>query len=302
MSMTNRTQLSVEAGDRLIEGRTSENTVLIAMDGSPASQSAAHIAVQLARSQHFSVYGLYVADLMVLLGENYGDYHSELGSFEEPGSEAETIDLFERQGALALGWLRQICHQGHVPLETEIILGGVPELIISKATHARLISLGRRGYSHTSEMQHLGSNFRSIAHHVHRPIIAGSEDAWRRPIERIVLAYNGSRQAENALAWAPILQQAFSCHITVLSVSELDRSPVGHRVDIQDHLYESGLSYDRLVIRSGQPAEEIVAAAVEYRAQLILMGSYRHGEILEWLTGSTVDYVLCNTRLPVFIV
>jgi nucleotide-binding universal stress UspA family protein len=34
---------------------------------------------------------------------------------------------------------------------------------------------------------------------------------------------------------------------------------------------------------------------------LIIMGGYRHGAVLEWLVGSTVDQVLCHTPLPVLV-
>ena len=283
------------------ENRTieTENSILIALDGSPASQAAARVAVQIAGGQHLSAYGIYVADLMTLLGGNFGDYHAELGNFWEPHSEPEAIELFERHGRMALRSLKEICLHEKVPVQTDIIFGGVPEQILSRAEHVRLVSLGRRGFRHASEPQHLGSNFRYIVHHVHRPIITAGDFAL--PIHHILLACNGNRRADDLLSWASHLQHATGCKITALNVSENGDLPASNQLSILDHLDQHGLIYDRLVIRTGEPADEIVAVAEEFEVQLILMGGYQHGALLESLLGSTIDTVLRHTPLPVFI-
>jgi nucleotide-binding universal stress UspA family protein len=53
--------------------------------------------------------------------------------------------------------------------------------------------------------------------------------------------------------------------------------------------------------RLGQAASEIVAAAEETQADLIVLGRYRHTALLEGLLGSTVDRVLRGTQLPVLM-
>jgi nucleotide-binding universal stress UspA family protein len=57
----------------------------------------------------------------------------------------------------------------------------------------------------------------------------------------------------------------------------------------------------RFVSRKGHVAAEIVPAAEEYQADLILMGNYCVTPLLEWLIDSTLDHVLRRTRLPVLI-
>jgi nucleotide-binding universal stress UspA family protein len=42
-----------------------------------------------------------------------------------------------------------------------------------------------------------------------------------------------------------------------------------------------------------------VAAANE--VDLIILGRYRHGALVEWLVGSTVDRLLRATSLPILI-
>jgi nucleotide-binding universal stress UspA family protein len=56
-----------------------------------------------------------------------------------------------------------------------------------------------------------------------------------------------------------------------------------------------------LLTRRGQPAAEIVAAAAEIEADLIVMGGYHHTFLPEWLLGSTLDEVLRNTSLPLLV-
>ncbi|TET70766.1 MAG: universal stress protein [Candidatus Aminicenantes bacterium] len=72
--------------------------------------------------------------------------------------------------------------------------------------------------------------------------------------------------------------------------------------EIKTQLSQSNLKDFRLLTQYCKPSTEIVEMASESKADLILMGGYRHRVLLEWLTGSTVDAVLRNTPLSVLIV
>jgi len=268
--------------------------ILVALDGSPAALAAAGVAIQIAQGQDWSVHGLYVVDETLAL-DTYADYRRELESDQEPTSRAELFNWFESQGGAALEMLAERCQAAGVPVTTELLAGGVPDMVARESERVQLLSIGRRGHGHEGDSHHLGRSFRTIAHHVRLPLVVGGGEG--RTVHRVLLAFDGSERARPALAWASVLQRTLPAELVVVAVQENDLQPVG------DWLAEarSALPDCHCLHRHGEAADEIVAAAEETQADLVVMGRYRHAALLERIMGSTVDGVLRGTQLPVLI-
>ena len=116
-------------------------------------------------------------------------------------------------------------------------------------------------------------------------------------MQTLLLAYDGSERSQPALSWASLLQRTLPAKVGVVAVQEN-----GHQ-STAEWLAEAQAQFagSQSLPRQGQPASEIVAAAEETQADLIVMGRYRHAALLEWLRGSTVDRVLRATELPVLM-
>jgi nucleotide-binding universal stress UspA family protein len=274
------------------------DTILIALDGSLPAQAAAKFAIQIAKAQDLEVHGLYVVDETVVL-DTYFDYRAELGRQDEPASRAELVEWFEERGGYALNWLKEQCAASGIPVTTDLLFGGVPELVDREAAQARLLVLGRRGHGHPSDPQHLGRNFRAIAHHSHQPMVIGGDS--QEKVQSILLAYADSERARQALKWVTELQRAMPSQVVVFNATSDDGHSEQELSDIRAQVAESGLVDYRLVHWEGQPAAEIVRAAAEFRVGLIAMGGYRHSALVEWVVGSTLDRVLRETALTVLV-
>ena len=274
------------------------DTILVALDGSPSAQVAASVAVEIAQRQNLRIRGLYVVDDTLVLNM-YANYQAELGSTREITSEADLVQLFREQGDATLQWLEQRCRTANVPVVTDLYFSGVPEMIRRAAEQARLVALGRRGHGHATDPNHLGRYFRAMAHHAQWPMLVGGDEL--RPLRRLILAYNGGECAQRALNWAALLQRASTTEVVALAVEENDHGSQQWLSDMQAQLDASSLTQYQFVSRKGHAATEIVSAAEEYQADLILMGNYCVTPLLEWLAGSTPDHVLRRTQLPVLI-
>ena len=193
------------------------NILLVAQDGSPAAQAAANVTVQIAQSQDAPVSGLYVVDEALIL-DTYADYGRELGNVPDVTSRDDLITWFKKQGENALRELEARCQAAQVAATTDLLFGGVPEMVLREADRPQLLALGRRGHGHASDSGYLGRNFRAIAHHTLRPMLVGGDE--ERSMERLLLAYNGSEHAQHALAWAILLQRTLHSDVVVLSVKE----------------------------------------------------------------------------------
>lgn len=60
-----------------------------------------------------------------------------------------------------------------------------------------------------------------------------------------------------------------------------------------------GVDNVEIMLRDGEAAYEIVAAAKERRADLIVMATYRHSPLGKLFTGSITDRVAKNTPCPI---
>jgi nucleotide-binding universal stress UspA family protein len=56
------------------------------------------------------------------------------------------------------------------------------------------------------------------------------------------------------------------------------------------------------LLRSGDPPDEILAAAHEWHADLIIMGTHGRGRLAAFLLGSTADSVIRRARCPVLTI
>jgi nucleotide-binding universal stress UspA family protein len=275
----------------------SSKTLLVADDGSPAAQAAANVALQLAQSRDVLVRGLYIVDEALIL-DTYADYRKELDNVPEVASRDDLITCFKKQGESALRELEARCQAAQVAATTDLLFGGVPEMVLREAGQAQLLALGRRGHGHADDTGHLGHNFRAIAHYTSQPMVVGGDE--ERRVQHLLLAYNGEH-AQHALAWTNLLQRTLHSEVLVLSVKENGHTSQNKSSEMVDQLNQSGLSNYRFLSRKGQPASQIVAAAAENEIDLIVMGRYRHTALLEWLAGSTLDRVLRHTPLPVLV-
>jgi nucleotide-binding universal stress UspA family protein len=282
--------------------------ILVADDYSAEARAAADAALQIARNEQLEIHGLYVVDEVLAL-DTYANYHAELpllprklnGERRQPASRAELISWFETHGKLALNWLQAAGTAAGVPVTTNLLAGGIPEMVIRSASGAQMLALGRRGNSHQDEAKFLGHNFRKIAHHVHLPMLIGGMTS--HPLHRLLLACHGLAHADEALVWTARLQQDLSAEVFVLSVCQdarSSRSGTGSE-EIRARLERSNLGAYRLLTGNGRAFSEIAAAAAANDVDLIVLSRYRYSALVEWLAGNTVDRLLRKTPLPLLI-
>jgi nucleotide-binding universal stress UspA family protein len=274
------------------------DSILVALDGSQSSRAAASLATEIAHRENLLIHGLYVVDGVLVMDE-YVSLEEEQGIHQgEQSGSSERAALLEAQGDTELRWLEERCLTQGVPVETDLMFGGMPDLIISRAQTARLLALGRKGPSHANDATYLGHNLRNVAHHVPVPLLIGGDALT--PIRRMLLAYDGSAPARHALFWAGILQRIWQSHLLVMSVAEENASPRWLE-EMQEDVGESDLENYRFIGRQGDPAAQMALAIIDEKADLVIMGGHQHSALVEWFTGSTLDRVLRDTQVPIFV-
>lgn len=150
-------------------------------------------------------------------------------------------------------------------------------------------------------------------------IIARNGDPSFPPIRRVLVPVDFSDSSLSALRYAVGLAMKFHASLTVVHVVAADYGWLGIgqkasreydetlqsqaveqlRALVKTHIPQR-VAAD-LEVRLGRPAEEIVAAATESNADLILLSTHGHTGLDLYLIGSVADRVARLAPCPVFL-
>lgn len=213
-------------------------------------------------------------------------------------------------------------HHGYAA-ETVMVRGRAADVILAEADelHADLVVVGSRGLGVTASVL-VGSVSATLVDHAPCPVLVARGEA----VTGILLATDGSRSSEAIpavlLAWG-----AFSeTPVDVLSVAPLaDRGEVPHLLaglvgggqrpsDARHEIDRYRVMADEMtarltaggwhangLVRAGEAAQEIEAAAVEWGSDLIITGSRGLSGLRRVLLGSVAHHVLLHSRSSVLV-
>ena len=136
-------------------------------------------------------------------------------------------------------------------------------------------------------------------------------------IQRILVAYDTSEQAEKAFNLGLDLAAKYEAEMIVLSVARPPEPPEmveaeavlenatefyeRHFKDLGDKAAKAGIAI-RCVVKVGHPAEQIIHLANEEKVDMILMGHRGKTFIKRWLLGSISRRVVSYAHCSVVIV
>jgi nucleotide-binding universal stress UspA family protein len=136
-------------------------------------------------------------------------------------------------------------------------------------------------------------------------------------MEKLLVAYDGSKQSEKAYRQALEIASRFSAGIVVLAVARPPEPPVAVEMEaVLDsavehyearfrNLKELAESFGvdvRFEVRAGHPAEQIVVMANDEKASAIVMGHRGESFFQRWLLGSVAKRVLSYAHCTVIVV
>jgi nucleotide-binding universal stress UspA family protein len=134
---------------------------------------------------------------------------------------------------------------------------------------------------------------------------------------RILIAFDGSDQAQKAFNFALDMSEKYSAMLTVISIARPPEPPVNVELqailDSATSYYEAGFAKmkDRCAsagvecsfeIRVGHPAEQIVHFADEKKMDIIVVGHRGKSLFKRWLLGSVAKRVLSYASCTVIVV
>jgi nucleotide-binding universal stress UspA family protein len=246
--------------------------ILVAVSGDEIGWHALEQALAVARREGGRVHGVHVT-------------RSEA---EREGEDVQAIQTeFDRR-----------CQAAGVPGRLAVEVGGVARKLCERSRWVDLVVLSLAHPPAPQPVAKLGSGFRTLIRRCPRPVLAVPEGAL--PLDRALLAYDGSPKAEEALFVATYLAGGWGIPLVVVTVIETGRTTSAALARAREYL-ESHRVEATFVKESGPVAEAILKTAEAHESDLIVMGGYGFSPVLEVALGSAVDRVLREARGAVLV-
>lgn len=258
-----RVRLPLHNGDRLF------SDILVSISGEEHAWSALDQALELAHREGARVLGLHVASSK---------------EANEQATQAIEACFHER------------CRARQVAGEFAVAAGPIARRICERARWADLVVISLAHPPQPSPIAKLSSGLRTLIRRCETPILTVPGNA--SPIERLLLAYDGSPKAKEALYITTYLAAQRGIPVAVVSVMDSEEEALARLDEARAYLAAHNVE---VTTQRGDPpaAQAILQAAQATESDLILMGGYGYSPVLEVILGSAVDRILREGTQPV---
>lgn len=269
--------------------------ILIAVDGSEHSAVAARFALDWAKRSGATLEGLHVIGPGALPQEDKTEEIVESGTSPEV---EEKADLIQRTGEVLLGEVGKWAADVGVSWESTVERGDIILRILAHSDTTDITVLGALGHQR-DPLQLVGSTAAKVAAEAIRPVLVTRGE--HKPIQRVLIGYNRTDGAANAVAFAA--QWAGIAGWEIRLVTGADYVPDGEQIVARARKFLShyGISCETRVTIPADGTHAIFTALRDYEPDLILLGSRGRGTIARAILGSTSQLVLEQAPCSVMI-
>jgi nucleotide-binding universal stress UspA family protein len=264
--------------------------IVVSLDGSNYSWSAARHAIQMARPYHASIHGVYAIDLKIIKGQLLDDLNVD-------STTAQSI--YQDKGRMLLEQLESECKTAGVAFHPVLTTGAVSNLIYHTVLQARaeLVAMGKKGVNAPWSAPLLGSVTESVVHQARRPVLLAQE--VYAPIETVYVAYDGEVVSIRALRFAAELCAKNRWKMCVISVhSSKERlEKLFHEAVKMAELHGQKIT---TIGRSGNVMRQILNVTSEDPNALIVLGAYS-SRLRKLILGNVPEQIMHAAPQPVLL-
>jgi nucleotide-binding universal stress UspA family protein len=270
-------------------------SILVAVSGTPFSESAVRHAVELARQHGAEITGVTDIDLRrvaslgpvpIGAGEAAAELMEERLHLTQQHVE-EAVRSFE-SACDGAGVRSTVVRETGTPFETLIGLWRYHDLTI-----AGLRGIFEYGVYHNPDDLLL----RLIARGV-RPIVAVARTY--RPVKRVLVAYNGSMEAAKALKYFMQTRPWPEVTVKIVCFDRAKEDADTLLADAARYCALHGVEAQRQRLE-GPVRDGLLEHAASWGADLVVMGSTSRARILQHLLGDTALHALRHAEIPLYL-
>jgi nucleotide-binding universal stress UspA family protein len=192
-----------------------------------------------------------------------------------------------------------VCQDAGLVGEFAVEVGDVADMIIKRAAWVDLVATNLSHPPGPQPVNRLSHGFNRLVQQCPRPILAIPSGA-NSDFNRIMLAYDGSPKADEALFVATYLKVRWPMSLVVLTV-ETEYTPPSALEKARTYIERYGVKDVEYVLRQKPIAEAVLKTAAAYDINEIIMGGFGFRPVKHLILGSTVDTILREFKQPVLI-
>ena len=269
--------------------------ILVALDASTHSLAALEAAAGLAASLQAELIGLFVEDenLVHLAGLPFAHEVRSPSAVRQPMSSDKMEQEMRLQASQARRALREAAERVQAKWRFQTVRGQVTASVLTAALEADLLAMGRVSRPLSSQ-SHLGSTARAVSVQTKGSVLLmqqGSDLSYP-----VLVTYDGTPAARQALATAALMAKASGDNLTVLLLGDSAEAVSPLREEVSDWLEKQNLPVRTLWLP--QASVENLAALIQAVDDCVLV----LGGENPLLEADAIQELLDTTDCPVLLV
>lgn len=259
------------APEQQAQARHLFDDIMVAISGTESGWAALTLALEVAKREQGRIYGFHVV-------ANEADKHGE------------------KAAALQREFARR-CQEAGLPGVLALEVGSVAEAISRRSRYTDLVTVSLSFPPPTQPLLRLTHGLRNLLRSSPKPLLIATGEGTG--LRHLLLAYNASPKAQEALFASAYLARCWQAELRVLTVTE-ERVAADVLTQAERYLTSRGVTA-RYLHAEGPVIEALLREAAAQPTDLILMGGYGPRGLLQLGRPSTVDEVLRAQRCPVLV-
>lgn len=247
--------------------------ILVVLEGIPDDQKMLEQVIHLTRGDHDHILGLHVV--------------KDKSTMNKAAIEQMRANFEQRIQAAGL--------EGEFAVDE----GRITHAIIRRAAWADLVVINLTHPPEAHPLARLRPGWAAIIQRCPRPILA-IPNAIQSDQDRVLLAYDGSPKADEALFVATYLTSRWSKTLTVVTVKTAYTSETA-LTRARDYLQQHGVTRADYVLCEGPINEAILETAAARDINLLILGGFGFRPALHLILGSTVEHMLREFKQSMLI-
>jgi nucleotide-binding universal stress UspA family protein len=269
--------------------------ILVALSGTPCTTSAIRHAVELAREHNAELTGVTILDPEKLL--DVGPV--PLGGGAAANALAEhRMQLATEHIETAISEFETTCKNEDITFRVLRESGDSASRLLADWRYHDLTIIGLRGLFEYGVINNHGNLVLDVIGNGLRPILAVAEEY--RPIERAMIAYDGSPLAARAMKAFCMLDIWKPMPTTITCFSGHEDDHLQLLSDAGSYLESHGFEHATLY-RDENPKHCILNALEDCNGDVLVMGAAKRSKLGRKLLGDTARFALENSTRPIFL-
>ena len=268
--------------------------IMVALGGSEYMDIAMDTACAIATKHGGEIHGVALRDATLIDPHNPTPIGGGSAAADARSEREESV-AFAMHDALTR--FDELCTERDIPHQSVELDGDAVEQL---AEELKLMDLGIFGIRHAFDygaVHHADDFLAHVARKARRPILA--LPTTTKPIKRIIVAYDGSPHAADALRSFAVLHAFDVEHVRVVASTDHGVDADAALAEASSYLSAHTLNHDGQVL-SGPPRTAILEHAIAWEADLIVLGSVGRSGFMKFVMGDTAATLLAESSIPLF--